>query len=73
LAPRLGRILLRDLNRAEWFLNQDHWVFDHLAAVQMRVFIRRVEVLVRLDLLPAEAGQDLIDEASLIIEQIMND
>jgi hypothetical protein len=73
LSPRLGRALLRDLNRAEWFLNQDNWIFDYLAAAQMRVFIRRVEVLVWLDLLPAEAGQDLIDEAWLIIEQILND
>jgi hypothetical protein len=72
LAPRYGRLLLRDLEKAEWFLSQDHWVYDQLAVVQMRVFIQHVQVLVKLHRLPAADGQMLIDEAWVIIEQILN-
>lgn len=72
LAPHYGRILLRELQVVEQLLNQDHWFFDYLAALQMRAFIQQVRWLVRLHRLPAADGQLLIDEAWVIIEQILN-
>jgi hypothetical protein len=72
LAPRYGRLLLHDLQQAERFLNRDHWVFDRVAVVHLQVFIHHVEALVWLEQLPAAEGQLLIDEAELLIEQILN-
>ncbi|MEJ2748127.1 MAG: Ig-like domain-containing protein, partial [Anaerolineae bacterium] len=72
LAPHYGRILLRDLQRAERFLGRDHWVFDYVAAAQVRIFIQHVEVLVKLNRLPAAEGQMLIDEAWVLIGQLLN-
>jgi pullulanase len=72
LAKLYGRILLHELQLVEKLLNRDHWVFDLVAAVQMRVFIQHVEVLVKLDRLPAAEGQMLIDQAWVIIEQILD-
>lgn len=72
LAAQYGRILLRDLQVAEQLLSRDHWVYNYLAALQMRVFIQHVQVLVKLHRLPAAEGQMLIDAAWVIIEQILN-
>ena len=69
LARRYGRLLLRDLARAERFLN---WGFDRVAALQMRVFIHHVNFLVHQGRLPAADGQVLIDGANAAIEQILN-
>ncbi len=72
LLPHYGRILLRDLQVTEQLLSRDYWLYDYLAALQMRVFIQHVQLLVRLHRLPAVEGQLLIDEAWVIIGQILN-
>jgi hypothetical protein len=69
LARRYGRQLLRDLNRAERFLD---WGLDRIAAIQMRIFIYHVNRLVRFEHLPNADGELLIDGANAAIEQILN-